>query len=137
MPQSAPTQDPETAKTGESDVPPRTANGDAPAGTKEATSGESPSARARRHALRTRLHAYALLSAALFAVVIAVAASNTAPTKVSWLFGTSHVGLVWLVLGATLAGWLLGVLTVAHVHRRTRAPRTPRARRGGSAKHVS
>ena len=80
-------------------------------------------------ARRTRLHGYALLAVALFAFVIALAAANTAHVKVSWLFGTSHVSLVWLVLAAAILGWLLGLVTNAALHRRTRAPRAaPRPR---------
>ncbi|HEY7965576.1 MAG TPA: LapA family protein [Solirubrobacteraceae bacterium] len=77
----------------------------------------------RRMARRTRLHGYALLAVALAAFVIALAASNTARVKVSWLFGSSHVSLVWLVLAAAILGWLLGLVTNAALHRRTRAPR--------------
>jgi uncharacterized integral membrane protein len=74
-------------------------------------------------ARRTRLHGYALFAVALFAFVIALAAANTAHVRVSWLFGTSHVSLVWLVLTAAVIGWLLGLVTNAALHRRTRAPR--------------
>ena len=74
-------------------------------------------------ARRTRLHGYALLAVALFAFVIALAAANTARVKVSWLFGSSHVSLVWLILAAAILGWLLGLVTNAALHRRTRAPR--------------
>jgi len=51
-------------------------------------------------------------------------ASNTAHVKVSWLFGSSHVSLVWLVLAAAILGWLLGLVTNAALpppHSRTRA----------------
>jgi len=91
---------------------------DGPAEATETRRGHS-----RRMARRTRLHGYALLAVALFAFVIALAASNTAHVKVSWLFGTSHVSLVWLVLIAAILGWLLGLVTNAALHRRTRAPR--------------
>jgi uncharacterized integral membrane protein len=91
---------------------------DGRAGASETRRGHS-----RRMARRTRLHGYALFAVALFAFVIALAASNTAHVRVSWLFGTSHVSLVWLVLVAAVLGWLLGLLTNATLHRRTRAPR--------------
>lgn len=99
----------------------------------------------RRKAHRTRLHGYAIAgvalvafaSVALVAYLIALAASNTAPlaasntahVKVNWVFGSSHVSLVWLVLVAAILGWLLGLLASARFHWRTRAPR----RRGGAA----
>jgi hypothetical protein len=50
-----------------------------------------------------------------------LATSNTA--HVNWVFGSSHVSLVWLVLFAAILGWLLGLVATAAVHWRTRAPR--------------
>jgi len=85
--------------------------------------GETRRGHTRRMARRTRLHGYALLAVALFAFVIALAAANTAHVKVSWLFGSSHISLVWLVLVAAILGWLSGLVTNAALHRRTRAPR--------------
>ena len=83
---------------------------------------ETPGGRSRRHAHRARLYAYAIVAVALSAVVVALAASNTAHAKVSWVIGSSHVSLVWMVLAAVVLGWLLGILTAAALHRRTRAP---------------
>jgi uncharacterized integral membrane protein len=77
----------------------------------------------RRMARRTRLHGYALVAVLLCAFVIALAAANTAHVKISWLFGTSHVSLLWLILATAIVGWLLGLLTNAALNRRTRAPR--------------
>jgi uncharacterized integral membrane protein len=81
----------------------------------------------RRKAHRGRLHGYAIATVALVAFLIALAASNTANVKVNWVFGSSHVSLVWLVLFAAILGWLLGLLASARFHWRTRAPR-----RGGA-----
>jgi uncharacterized integral membrane protein len=88
-----------------------------------ATGLETRSGRFRRKARRSRLHGYAIGAVALVAYLIALAASNTAHVKVSWVFGTSHVSLVWLVLFAAILGWLLGLLATAAFHWRTRAPR--------------
>jgi uncharacterized integral membrane protein len=102
----------------------------APAGSTAQTSGpETRAARFRRNAHRTRLYAYAVGAVALIAFLIALATSNTARVKVSWVFGTSHVSLVWLVLFAAILGWLLGLLATAAFHWRTRAPRRTRASR--------
>jgi uncharacterized integral membrane protein len=90
-----------------------------------ATGGETRSGRFRRKAHRTRLHGYAIVAVALVAFLIALAASNTAHVKVNWVFGSSHVSLVWLVLFAAILGWLLGLATSATFHWRTRAPRRP------------
>ncbi len=77
----------------------------------------------RRKALRGRLHGYAIGAVALVAVLIALAASNTAQVKVNWLIGNSRVSLVWLVLAAAILGWVLGLMASARFHWRTRAPR--------------
>jgi len=92
-----------------------------------AQGGETRRGHSRRMARRSRLHGYTLLAVGLFAFLIALAATNTVRVKVSWLFGSSHVALVWLVLAAAILGWLLGLVTNAALHRRTRAPR-PAAR---------
>jgi uncharacterized integral membrane protein len=82
----------------------------------------------RRKAHRGRLHGYAVLAVALLAFLVALAASNTAHVKVNWVFGSSHVSVVWLVLFTAILGWLLGLAATAAFHWRTRAPR-----RGGTS----
>src|SRR5689334_14471103 len=93
------------------------------ASTQSAPGGETRVGRFRRKAHRTRLHSYAIVAVVLVAFLIALAASNTAHVKVNWVFGTSHVSLVWLVLFAAILGWLLGLIATAAFHWRTRAPR--------------
>jgi uncharacterized integral membrane protein len=95
----------------------------APAQPSAATDRETRRERSRRKAHRSRLHGYAILAVALVAFLIALAASNTAHVKVNWVFGSSHVSLVWLVLFAAILGWLLGLVATAAFHWRTRAPR--------------
>jgi uncharacterized integral membrane protein len=94
-----------------------------PAQRSAATDRETRRDRSRRKAHRTRLHSYAIVAVALVAFLIALAASNTTHVKVNWVFGTSHVSLVWLVLFAAILGWLLGLAATAAFHWRTRAPR--------------
>ena len=94
-----------------------------PAQPSAATDRETRRERSRRKAHRSRLHGYAILTVALVAFLIALAASNTAHVKVNWVFGSSHVSLVWLVLFAAILGWLLGLVATAAFHWRTRAPR--------------
>jgi uncharacterized integral membrane protein len=79
----------------------------------------------RRKGLRGRLHGYAIATVALVAVLIALAASNTARVKVNWLVGSSHVSLVWLVLVTAIVAWLLGLLASVRFNWRTRAPQRP------------
>ena len=88
-----------------------------------ATDRETRRERSRRKAHRSRLHGYAILTVALVAFLIALATSNTADVKVNWVFGSSQVSLVWLVLFAAILGWLLGLVATAAFHWRTRAPR--------------
>ena len=82
----------------------------------------------RRKARRGRLHGYAVAIVALVAVLIALAASNTAKVNVHWLIASSRVPLVWLVLVTAIVAWLLGLLASARFNWRTRAPR-----RGGTS----
>jgi uncharacterized integral membrane protein len=95
----------------------------APARAAFATVRETRREHARRKAHRSRLHGYAILTVAVVAFLIAFAASNTAHVKVNWVFGSSHVSLVWLVLFAAILGWFLGLVATAAFHWRTRAPR--------------
>jgi uncharacterized integral membrane protein len=98
---------------------PTTGDGQAQA----ATARETRRDRSRRKAHRSRLHGYAILTVALVAFLVALAASNTAQVKVNWVFGSSAVALVWLVLFAAILGWALGLVATAAFHWRTRAPR--------------
>jgi uncharacterized integral membrane protein len=95
----------------------------APARPAAATDRETRREHSRRKAHRSRLHAYAILGVGLVAFLIALAASNTAQVKVNWVFGSSRVSLVWLVLFAAILGWLVGLVATAGFHWRTRAPR--------------
>jgi uncharacterized integral membrane protein len=88
-----------------------------------ATARETRRERSRRKAHRSRLHGSAVLTVALVAFLLVLAASNTAHVKVNWVFGSSHVSLVWLVLFAAILGWLVGLIATAAFHWRTRAPR--------------
>lgn len=90
---------------------------------------ETRGGRFRRKAHRTRLHGYAIVTVALVAYLIALAVSNTAHVHVGWVFGSSHVSLVWLVLFTAILGWLLGLATSARFRWRTRASQ----RQGGKS----
>jgi len=94
-----------------------------PTARRAASGGETRGVRFRRKARRMRLHGYAIATVALIAYLVALAASNTAHVKVSWVFGTSRVSLVWLVLFTAILGWLLALATSARFHWLTRSPR--------------
>lgn len=84
---------------------------------------ESTGARRRRHRHRSRLYASAFALVALLVVVIALVVANTRQVKLSWVFGTSHASLVWIILAAAVLGWLVGVLTGIVFRLRTRRQR--------------
>jgi uncharacterized integral membrane protein len=59
----------------------------------------------------------------LVAVLVSLAASNTADVKVNWLIGSSRVSLVWLVLLTAVIAWVLGLLASVRFQWLTRARR--------------
>lgn len=81
---------------------------------------EPRATRLRRHAHRTNLYAWAFVIVALLVVVIALAAANTRQVKLSWVVGNSHASLVWIIVAATVLGWLLGLATGIVFRIRTR-----------------
>jgi uncharacterized integral membrane protein len=81
---------------------------------------ESRGERLRRHGQRFRLYTLAFVSVALIVIVIALAVENTRQVKLSWVVGTTHASLVWIVLAATVLGWLLGLTTGVIFRLRTR-----------------
>jgi uncharacterized integral membrane protein len=96
-----------------------------PSQTNQATEpAEARLARLRRRGRRTVLYTWAFLLVTLLVVVIALAIANTRQVKVSWVVGTSHASLVWLVLAAAVLGWLLGIVTSVVFRLRTRRRRT-------------
>ncbi len=107
--------------------PPDTARArEAAAATAAANTSETRAGRLRRNAHQGRLQGYAIGVVALVAILIALAATNTARVHVDWLVGSSRVSLVWLVLAAAIIGWVLGVLASARFQWLTRAPRPQR-----------
>jgi uncharacterized integral membrane protein len=57
---------------------------------------------------------------ALLVIVIALAVANTRQVKLSWVVGTSHASLIWIIIVAAVLGWLLGIVTSVVFRRRTR-----------------
>ncbi len=87
------------------------------------TAAETGGARLVRKAHRALLYLYAGLAVALLVCLIALVLANTGRVKVSWVFGSSLVSLVWLVLFSAILGLLLGMVLGALFHWRTRRPR--------------
>jgi uncharacterized integral membrane protein len=84
------------------------------------TADESRRERLGRHGKRTRLYVWAFLLVALLIILVALVAANTRKVKLDWLFGSGHASLVWIILGAAILGWLLGIITSVMFRRRTR-----------------
>ena len=84
---------------------------------------EPRSARLRRHGHRARLYLWAFALVALLVVVIALAIANTRQVKLSWVIGTDHASLVWIILVVAVLGWLLGIVTAVVFRHRTRRQR--------------
>lgn len=84
--------------------------------------GESPRQRRSRHGHRARLYVWAGLSVAALAVLIALAAANTQSVKLDWVVGSTRASLVWVILAATVLGWLLGITMSILFRHRTRHP---------------
>jgi uncharacterized integral membrane protein len=87
-------------------------------------SGETRGARFARKAHRTRLYIYAGAAVALLVFLTAFVLANTGHVKISLVFGSSSVSLVWLVLISAILGVLLGMVLGALFHWRTREPRS-------------
>ncbi len=111
-----------TSGEAESDVRPAvTAAATTAAATEPA--GETRGARFARKAHRTGLYLTAGAAVVLLVCLIALVLANTSHVKVSWVFGSSSVSLVWLVLISAILGVVLGMVLGALFHWRTRTPR--------------
>jgi uncharacterized integral membrane protein len=73
-----------------------------------------------RHRRRAKLYAWAFLLAAFFVVLVALIVANTRSAKISWVVGSSHVSLIWIIIVAAVIGWCSGLVTSLLFHRRTR-----------------
>jgi uncharacterized integral membrane protein len=77
--------------------------------------------RRARHAHRARLYAGAIVVIALLIAVIVLSAANARSVEVDWVLGSTETSLVWVVVGATVIGWVMGVTTAAIFRFRTRS----------------
>jgi uncharacterized integral membrane protein len=85
-----------------------------------AAPAEARGDRLRRHGRRTALYTWAVGLVALLVVLIALVVANTRQVKLSWVVGTGHASLVWIILAAAVLGWLLGIFTSVVLRLRTR-----------------
>jgi uncharacterized integral membrane protein len=73
-----------------------------------------------RHAHRARLYTWSFVLVAALVVLVALILSNTRQVRLSWVFGTTHASLVWIILATAVVSWLLGLATSIVFRRRTR-----------------
>ena len=79
--------------------------------------------RLRRRGRHTGLYTWAFGLVALLVLLIALVVANTRQVKLSWVVGTGHTSLVWIILAAAVLGWLLGIVTSVVFRLRTRRRR--------------
>jgi uncharacterized integral membrane protein len=79
--------------------------------------------RLRRHGRRTGLYTLAFSLVALLVVLIALVVANTRQVELSWVVGSGHASLVWIILASAVLGWLLGIVTSVAFRFRTRRRR--------------
>jgi uncharacterized integral membrane protein len=96
---------------------------------------ESRSERLRRRGHHTGLYTWAFGLVALLVVLIALVIANTRPVKLSWVAGSGHASLVWIILASAVLGWLLGIVTSVVFRLRTRRRRSPAGRAAGREAH--
>ena len=82
--------------------------------------------RLRRQGRHTGLYVWAFGLVALLVVLIALVIANTRQVKLSWVAGTGHASLVWIILASAVLGWLLGIVTSVVFRLRTRRRASPR-----------
>jgi uncharacterized integral membrane protein len=83
---------------------------------------ESRGERLVRHGRRVRLWTWAVLFVALLVMLVVLIAANARTVKLDWAIGSTRASLVWIVLAATILGWLLGIATSVLFRYRTRRP---------------
>jgi uncharacterized integral membrane protein len=86
----------------------------------EPTPQETRRQRARRTRHRASLYTWMFVLAALVIMLVALAVKNTRPVELSWVFGTSEVSLVWLIIFSAVLGWLAGIVTGTVIRHSTR-----------------
>jgi uncharacterized integral membrane protein len=82
--------------------------------------GEPSRARLLRHARQLRLYSSATAVVALLSILILLISVNVRTVKIDWVIGSTRTSLVWIVLTATVLGWLLGIATSISFRYRTR-----------------
>jgi uncharacterized integral membrane protein len=85
--------------------------------------GESRLRRGMRYGHRGGLYAALVVAIAVVVFLILLIARNTRQVRLDYVFGDTSARLIWLVIIAAIAGWVLGLVTSFLVRHRTRPPR--------------
>jgi uncharacterized integral membrane protein len=96
---------------------------------------ESRGERLRRNSHRAGLYTWAFGLVALLVILIALVIDNTRHVKLSWVVGTGHASLVWIILASAVLGWLLGIVMSVVFRLRTRRRQSPAGRAAGGEVH--
>jgi uncharacterized integral membrane protein len=86
----------------------------------EPAPAEGRAHRFARHGRGARASAWVALLVATLVVLVALVVDNTRSVKLSWVFGSGHASLIWIILVAAIVGWLAGIATSILLRRRTR-----------------
>ena len=70
-----------------------------------------------------RLYTWAFLLVAFLVVLVALVVANTRSVKISWVVGSTHTSLIWIIIVAAVLGWFSGVVTSLLFGRRKRRAR--------------
>ena len=76
--------------------------------------------RMRRHGARGKLYAMAFALVLGLVALVALILANRRSVELSWVFGSTHASLVWIILAAAILVWLTGLATGTLLRRRTR-----------------
>ena len=76
-----------------------------------------------RYGHRGGLYGSLVVAIAVVVFLILLIARNTRHVKLDYVFGSTDARVIWLIIIAAIAGWVLGLLTSHLVRRRTRAPK--------------
>ena len=72
---------------------------------------ESRGQRGIRQGKLARVYAWVWLLVAMLVVLVALVGTNTRAVKLGRVVGSTDASLIWIILGAAVIGWLLGMAT--------------------------
>jgi uncharacterized integral membrane protein len=79
--------------------------------------------RGLRYSHRGGLYFSLIVAIGVLVFLILLIARNTRKVKIDYVFGSTQMRLIWLIVISAIAGWVLGIVTNILIRRRTRRPR--------------